>query len=710
MARNEFNNKVVDARPDRLDLRDREYRPPLRSLPPQWPSQKLIDQLLPCYTESGMILNQGAEGACTGFGLAAVINYLIWLENIKIEGEEAICTRENMETLKVSQRMLYNMARVYDEWEGEDYEGSSCRGAMKGWHRHGVCTANAWPYSPDSQSEPDPRWSQEAIQNPLGAYYRINKDSVVDMQAAIKEVGAIYCSATVHEGWWLSKFDSLKLIQYSKKNIGGHAFAIVGYNADGFIVQNSWDKEWGYLGFAVLTYRDWVENGSDAWVAVRGAPVNMTSSPHTFSNSPLQSVAADAQESRSGSIAKALNYDYEHQEVRPWNEAEAYNHSLVIGNDGRPKLTMITAADASASAKIVCHDNIERWLKKSDENKKIVIYAHGGLNSEEDSINRVRIMSPYFKANGIYPLFITWKTGFIESITNQIADAMQNIFHQAGIDPAGTRAKGIFDQWQEPIDRAIERLARKVVVKGVWSEMKENAQFASDRAVPGFSQHGNTQPGAMVILAKALKTLKETYGCEIHLVGHSAGSILFGHWLDELVKRELTVNTITLYAPACTVEFANRHYIRANSKGIFDKEKMAIHMMDDERELSDNVAVYNKSLLYLVSRALEDIHKMPLLGMSAAWESKNTQEKDGKFNSVQQKEMEKWMDFAEESSDKIKFLYGKTDSRVRTSLKGDYTELAHGSFDNDIHIIEQTIKQIKGVQELAFPVENLCGF
>ena len=36
------------------------------------------------------------------------------------------------------------MARRYDEWPGESYEGSSARGAMKGFVRHGVCLAKTW--------------------------------------------------------------------------------------------------------------------------------------------------------------------------------------------------------------------------------------------------------------------------------------------------------------------------------------------------------------------------------------------------------------------------------------------------------------------------------------------------------------------------------------------------------------------------------------
>ena len=34
--------------------------------------------------------------------------------------------------------------------DGENYEGSSCRGAIKGWFNNGVCLEDDWPYEPDS--------------------------------------------------------------------------------------------------------------------------------------------------------------------------------------------------------------------------------------------------------------------------------------------------------------------------------------------------------------------------------------------------------------------------------------------------------------------------------------------------------------------------------------------------------------------------------
>jgi hypothetical protein len=124
---------VLDVRPDRLDLRDRMYLPPTLRLPPRYPADTDIHGTIDSYLKQGLVLDQGADGACTGFGLAAVINYLLWVR--------ALETDETKNFKSVSPHMLYDLARFYDEWPGQDYEGSSCRGAMKGWHKHGACDA-----------------------------------------------------------------------------------------------------------------------------------------------------------------------------------------------------------------------------------------------------------------------------------------------------------------------------------------------------------------------------------------------------------------------------------------------------------------------------------------------------------------------------------------------------------------------------------------
>jgi hypothetical protein len=114
------SDRRLTARPDTVDFRDLMYVPTLIEVGTclALEDYKALD--VP-------ILDQGTEGACTGFGLATVAHYL--LRKRRVVADQS----------PVSPRMLYAMARRYDEWPGQDYEGSSCRGAMKGWHKHGVC-------------------------------------------------------------------------------------------------------------------------------------------------------------------------------------------------------------------------------------------------------------------------------------------------------------------------------------------------------------------------------------------------------------------------------------------------------------------------------------------------------------------------------------------------------------------------------------------
>ncbi len=79
MAKAKIKDRLLDARPDRLDLRDFPYRPPLRSLPHEFPDPAVLKRSFPRYAADKMVLDQGQEGACTGFGLAAVVNYLRWM-------------------------------------------------------------------------------------------------------------------------------------------------------------------------------------------------------------------------------------------------------------------------------------------------------------------------------------------------------------------------------------------------------------------------------------------------------------------------------------------------------------------------------------------------------------------------------------------------------------------------------------------------------
>ena len=149
-----------------------------------------------------MVLDQGEEGSCTGFGLAGVVNYLRW-ELCQSAGAGEQEEAHFRSVGRISARMLYHNARLYDEWKGEDYEGSSCRGAMKGLHKHGGLqrSVRGRVSRRAASRRALPGWDVSAPLTPLGAYYRIDGKSIVDMQSAIFETHAIYVSADVHDGW-----------------------------------------------------------------------------------------------------------------------------------------------------------------------------------------------------------------------------------------------------------------------------------------------------------------------------------------------------------------------------------------------------------------------------------------------------------------------------------------------------------------------------
>ena len=216
---------ALDAAPDVPDIRDRIYQPTLASVP---------DGIVPDLAKI-TILDQGKEGACTGFGLAAVVNFQ---RRLKYGGKIPL----------VSPRMFYEMARRFDEWTGDNYEGSSIRGALRGFLNSGVCLEREWPYNAVDAEVLTLNRSRAARNIVLGAYYRV-QPRIADMHAAIHETGAVYSSARVHTGWYEpmnGRINPQPLLPQ-----GGHAFAIIGYNAEGFWVQNSWGPGWGHDGIAL---------------------------------------------------------------------------------------------------------------------------------------------------------------------------------------------------------------------------------------------------------------------------------------------------------------------------------------------------------------------------------------------------------------------------------------------------------------------------
>lgn len=635
MVDNSSSNHTFNARPDTLDFRDKMFVPTLYEVPIQISLEEYKAWKVP-------VLNQGHEGACTGFGLATVANYLLRRRKVVPDPKP------------VSPRMLYEMAKRYDEWSGESYEGSSARGAMKGWHKHGVCGDECWPYN----SRKNDRFltgerTSDALRRPLGAYYRVNHMDLAAMHNAMAEVGILYATATVHEGW--EQTDSSGIIPLTDRKLGGHAFAIVAYDKEGFWIQNSWGENWGKGGFALITYDDWLVNGTDVWVARLGAPVILLRALSTaFSHS-----AADG---------KSDAYSY--PDLRP--------HIISIGMDGLLNRGghFGTSED---EVKAIFEQDFPR-VTRDWQKKRLLLYAHSGLAGESSAVQRLADYRPALLAAQVYPVSFIWRRDGWAAITKILQEALRRRRPEGFVD-------GGLDFMLDRLDDALEPEVRSLAGKSQWEEIKRNALLA----VRG-------KKGGARIALKYITQLYEEFGddFEIHLVGHSAGSIFHAPVVQLLTTEGkipsgplkgvaglgMKVQTCTLWAPACTINFFKQMYLPAiKNENI---RKFALFTLTDRVEQDDHCGhIYNKSLLYLISNAFEAQQRIPLfqegepmLGMEKFIRN------DAELNKFFNKSNAEWI---------LSPNMEQEDSYKHS------TACHHGDFDDDKPTFKATLARILGI-------------
>jgi hypothetical protein len=562
--------KKLDAFPDRIDNRDWYYEPSLISLPDAYLACPLIPR--------SQILDQGQEGACTGFALAAVVNFL---------------RAKQGRSARVSPRMLYELARRYDEWPGENYDGSSARGAIKGWEKHGVCAEKNWKNAQHGIRYMTDVVITDARQTPGGAYYRIRPYNVRDMHTALNEAGILYTTLMVHAGWNApgsgpgAKTVSVAvegrktpytfpIIKRQGSADGGHAIAIVGYTPQGFVIQNSWGAGWGADGFAFLPYEDFLMHATDVWVAQLGVPLTMD----LWADDPAISSAGLQRASRTIPLA----------DIRPY--------VVDTGNKGLLSDSGDYWTTTDDLERLFCHtlpDATRGWKKR-----RIALYLHGGLNCEADCAKRIVAMRDVMLANEIYPLHIMWESDFISSVR----DLMSNLFNAADQRAGG----GFMENLTEAKDRVLELTLARAGSR-LWGEMKDNARLASDNPVGAVRQVVHYAD-----LAKQTLDAADKQSWELHIVGHSAGSIFAAHALPLLTQIGLPLKTVQFMAPAIRSDLFKT--LLADDIAAGRTPLPTLYVLSDALECGDSVGPYGKSLLYLVSNAFEGTRGVPILGMA----------------------------------------------------------------------------------------------
>jgi hypothetical protein len=618
-----MGRKKLDILPDMPDVRDRIYTPTLGALAPK----------LALKVPATLVRDQGEDQSCTGYSLAHIIDLL----RAAIPGSGR--------RQPVSARMLYEMAKRNDEWSGTAYDGSSLRGAIKGFFRNGVCSEKT---APDKFARVPKRKGQEwtltyemakeARDIRLGAYFRVQPD-ISDYHAALNEARMIYVSAQIHTNWMKPVAGR---ITPGGRAVGGHAFVIVGYDEKGFLVLNSWGPGWGRKGVAHWEYQDWAATVMDAWVLQLGVKA-----PEAFGAVPRGASAGTSglfgfgDPSRNDILGHFVNIDD--------------GRYIIDGKYGSP-----TAAEMQ--------ETVDRLTSPDANGKKgydhLVIYAHGGLNSLADDARRIATWkrTEIFARNRLYNFHLMWGSGFFDEVFGEISKSA-----------AAGRVGGLFDSL---FDAGLGKKAGSYA----WSNMKQDAQVAFDGSTDFDGGFKSLQP-----LIGGLNQARRRP--KLHLIGHSAGSIVLGHLLSALGRfpnAELDLGSIHLMAPACTVAFFRQHFgpylSGAGAKALTDK--IYLYNLSDELEVNDTVGPdgplsfllpsYSHSLLYLVSRAYEIAAKTPLAGMQVYVDKMP-------------------------SGAKLKIDYSA--SSVTASTK-------HGGFDNDVATLSTIMSRILGKPVPLPPTAN----
>ena len=223
---------------DPFDERDKLFRARRIKLPNRVDNREYITP----------VKNQGAEGSCVGFAVTKAVEMAYW--------------RKTLKQRNLSERWAYQYAKKYDEWPGDNYEGSSIRGGLKALNKVGVCAEALWRYRAGRKGRAKKGAGKNAKNFKISKYTRVN--GINNIKAAIFSKGLVVVAAEVHSGW--NKPPSV-VIRCGPRSTrwGGHAFLMVGYKNNGFWVVNSWGNRWGLRGFAVLPYRDARLHIMDAW-------------------------------------------------------------------------------------------------------------------------------------------------------------------------------------------------------------------------------------------------------------------------------------------------------------------------------------------------------------------------------------------------------------------------------------------------------------
>ncbi|NND75477.1 MAG: C1 family peptidase [Ilumatobacter sp.] len=520
---------------------------------------------------------------CTGFALSSIAEYHL-REAYRARSGDTTIRHEPMswppddpaerERLTVSRRMMYEMGQRYDRQMVR--EGSTNRGALKGWNVVGVACDAAWRYEADDEEGEQLgkltlRRVVDALGRPGGAYLRIEKTDVVRMKQALALNYPLLVSGTTHVGW-IDQYlpDAPDVIRPDDRTVGGHAFVVVGWNEQGWLIHNSWGSDWGDDGYAVLPFADFAVNGNDVWFV--------------FPPTRRDRVTVDEDSLiPDGRPADDSN-----------DESDMMLHCVTLGDDGG--LMPLGTPYGMDNERLKTMLFLFRQQTKEWTTRRLAIFADGGYWSTPNAIAQLRPLRDAMMAAEVYPIFLLWDTPWF-------ADMQSWLYTGTGSEP-GTPLPHHSDASDDPMVAELQELwqnlgkfaAVEVGTRQIWNQLNVRALAACR---PG--------EGGARLLADAVAYNLTKAEFDVHLVGHGAGDLMLSRLATLLPA---PISTCTLWAPATTMKQFKATYAPMLKAGYL--EKLHLITLDETAEGADSMGPLPGSPLQLVSDVLAlkrlDIH------------------------------------------------------------------------------------------------------
>lgn len=187
-----------------------------------------------------------------------------------------LLAKRNGKSLDLSRLFLYYTLREsYDNLKGKD-SGSYLRDGFKMCNKIGICEEQYWQFLVNRVNiKPNNEAYKMANENKVNEYKRIishEDNTISNIKSAINLGYPIIFSMELDKSFY-SMEKILSKQKYKGTNletdiVGYHAMNIVGYDDElnGFIIENSWGANWGYIGCCIIDYDVFFKDCHDIWV------------------------------------------------------------------------------------------------------------------------------------------------------------------------------------------------------------------------------------------------------------------------------------------------------------------------------------------------------------------------------------------------------------------------------------------------------------